>query len=176
MAPHLAAITTKWTFAGTVAITALGGAALYAVSWLAALPFKTSREQRGASYWGRDLFAWAVAGAVYGALIGLAAYGFLSIDKDWLKTRDLDGRLIQVLILMIFGVPWIITAQLIAEMIFVGLTSWERDSDADREWFGRSTGWFAAAAIIWFVVAYLVLVAGDVALWLWATYASAKYG
>ena len=39
-------------------------------------------------------------------------------------------------------------------MVFVGLTSWQRDSDSDREWFGRSTGWFAAAAIVWFAVAF----------------------
>src|SRR5262249_9116370 len=62
-----------------------------------------------------------------------------------------------------------------AEMIFVGLTSWEPGSDADREWFGRSTGWFAAAAIIWFVVAFLVLVAGELVLWLAADLGSAQY-
>ena len=32
------------------------------------------------------------------------------------------------LLALIYGVPWIIMAQLIAEMIFVGLTSWQHDS------------------------------------------------
>jgi hypothetical protein len=85
-----------------------------------------------------------------------------------------------VLVLAIYGVPWIITAQLTAEMIFVGLTSWEDRSDADREWFGRSTGWFAAAAIVWFVIAFLILVGADLAFRLlesaYAKYASALAG
>ena len=48
----------------------------------------------------------------------------------------------------IYGVPWIIMAQLIAEMIFVGLTSWQPYSDSDREWFGRSTGWFGGRRLM----------------------------
>ena len=56
------------------------------------------------------------------------------------------------LLALIYGVPWIIMAQLIAEMIFVGLTSWQTFSDSDREWFGRSTGWFGVVAFGWFIV------------------------
>jgi hypothetical protein len=177
MAPHLVAIRDKaWSLWATVTIAALGGAVLYAISWLAARPFKTgSSPRRPAMYWGRDLFAWAVAGAVYGALIGLAAYMFLTVNDASLAIGDATAWQVRLLVLMIGGVPWIITAQLIAEMIFVGLSSWEPGSDADREWFGRSTGWFAAAAIIWFVVAFLVLVAGDLLLWLVAKFDSAKY-
>ena len=66
-------------------------------------------------------------------------------------------------------------AQLIAEMIFVGLTSWQPYSDSDREWFGRSTGWFGVVAFGWFVATFLVLVAGEFVLWLVGEYTSAKY-
>ena len=66
------------------------------------------------------------------------------------------------LIAVIYGVPWIITAQLTAEMIFVGLTNWQPHSDEDREWFGRSTGYFAVVALMWFLTALMVLVAAEV--------------
>ena len=80
------------------------------------------------------------------------------------------------LIALIYGVPWIITAQLTAEMIFVGLTNWQPHSDADREWFGRSTGWFAVVALMWFAVTFLVLIAGEARLVdCVKSYDSAKY-
>jgi len=53
-------------------------------------------------------------------------------------------------------------AQLAAESIFVGLASYESDSDADREWLGRSAGWLAAVAVGWALTAFLVF-AGDYA-------------
>jgi Patatin-like phospholipase len=183
---HLAALETKqWPLWRTAVSAGVGGAVLYAVSWLAAVPFKTCGERRGFVYWGRDVLAWLASGAIFGVLVGLAVHLFVTVlskqDPSILlgyarvapETRD-------VLIVAIYGVPWIITAQLIAEMIFVGLTSWQYRSDADREWFGRSTGWFAAAAIVWFVVAFLILVGADLAFRLlesaYAKYASALAG
>jgi hypothetical protein len=143
-------------------------------------------------YWFRDCVAWTAAGAIYGALLGVAAHVFITKDllvlighpemsqpgASQVEAWKVTGRL---LVLLIYGVPWLVTAQLTAEMIFVGLTSWEPHSDADREWFGRSTGWFAAAAIMWFVVAFLILVGAYLALWFlqhvnYAKYASAVVG
>src|SRR5262249_46980874 len=49
-------------------------------------------------------------------------------------------------------------------MIFVGLTNWQPNSDADREWFGRSTGYFTVIALMWLVVMFLVLIAGELAI------------
>src|SRR5437764_14655607 len=68
------------------------------------------------------------------------------------------------MILSIYGVTLIIYCQLTAEMVFFGLKSWQRNSDSDREWFGRSTGWFAAAAIVWFAVAFAILIGAE---WAW---------
>jgi hypothetical protein len=61
---------------------------------------------------------------------------------------------------IIFGVPWVLTSQLVAEMIFVGLTSYERASDSDREWLGRAAGWVAVAAVVWAVTALLSIAIG----------------
>jgi hypothetical protein len=149
---------------------------VYALSWLAAFPFKTAKEQRGAVYWIRDCACWSIGGGgVYGALIGLGAYLFLTYDSTFLIGRpDIPDQTAHLLVLAIYGVPWLINAQLTAEMVFVGLTSWQRGSDSDREWFGRSTGWFAAAAIIWLIVAFLILVGAELA-WQSAASAYAKY-
>jgi hypothetical protein len=57
---------------------------------------------------------------------------------------------------LVFGVPWMLMAQLVAEMLFLGWSSYQRDSDADREWFGRSAGWTIAVAVIWLLVTFLV--------------------
>ncbi|MGA9008461.1 MAG: hypothetical protein WB495_16670 [Xanthobacteraceae bacterium] len=55
-----------------------------------------------------------------------------------------------------FGVPWVLLSQLMAEIIFVGSVSYERNSDPDREWLGRAAGWFAATSVVWAVGAFLV--------------------
>jgi hypothetical protein len=51
-------------------------------------------------------------------------------------------------------------SEMAAEMIFVGLTSYEKNSDSDREWLGRAAGWVAASAIIWAIVALLTFAGG----------------
>lgn len=152
------------------------GLVLYALSWLTAMPFRTAGEKRPPWYWPRDWACWTVgAGGVYGALMGLGVYLFLNHDLKFLIGRpDVAEDTANLLILAIYGVPWVINAQLTAEMIFVGLASWQRGSDSDREWFGRSTGWFAAAAIVWFAVAFAILVGAELA-WQYVVSNYAKY-
>jgi hypothetical protein len=146
-----------------------GGILLYAVSWLIAFPFTGAKEKQSSIYWLRDFLCWAIgAGGVFGALIGVGVYLLLKMTSTDAPILLLGYLLItlpttKVLLLCIFGVPWVINAQLTAEMIFVGLSSWQRGSDADREWFGRSTGWLAAAAIVWLFVAYLILAGAAIA-------------
>jgi hypothetical protein len=162
-----------WYFA---LVGILCGILVYAISWLAAFPFKTAQEERGAIYWIRDLACWSIGGGgVYGALIGLGAYLFVTYHCEFLLgSPEVPEGTARLLVLAIYGVPWLINAQLTAEMVFVGLTSWQRGSDADREWFGRSTGWFAAAAIIWLIVAFLILVGAELA-WQYVASNYAKY-
>lgn len=152
-----------WYFA----VVGIGvGFTFYAFGWLAALPFTHTGEQRKFWYWFRDWLSWALgAGGVYGALMGLGAYLYVQHDLKFLiGNPNVSDDTARLLILAIYGVPWIINAQLTAEMIFVGLTSWQKNSDSDREWFGRSTGWFAAAAIVWFAVSFAILIGAE---WAW---------
>jgi hypothetical protein len=130
-------------------LTAIAGLLIYSVGWIAGRRFSKG---------GWDFLAWAASGLVYGALVGLGAYLF-----SLLEPYPVDPGKIRVLLLsMIFGVPWILTSQLAAENIFIGLVSYEGDSDSDREWLGRAAGWLAAGAIAWALTAFLVF-AGEYA-------------
>ena len=51
-----------------------------------------------------------------------------------------------------------LVAQLLAEMIFVGLTSEEPNSEEDREWLGRAAGLSLLAGLGWIVVMHLAFI------------------
>jgi hypothetical protein len=125
-------------------LAALAGAVIYALGWLFA----------GRTYDPHDFGCWTFSGLVYGLLLGVGAYAFNQAPVDqYVLFNDL-------LLPVIFGVPWIIASQLIAEMIFVALTSYEADSDSDREWLGRSAGWYLLAVLGW-IVGTLLIFAGS---------------
>ena len=175
---------TTWSVFQLVVVAGLAGAAIYAASWLWAWPpRKHGKSACGKIYWVRDFYSWVIAGAVYGGLIGAGVYLLANYDL-WFVIGNTNlpnaaGHAVgsaagYFLIALIYGVPWIITAQLTAEMIFVGLTNWQPHSDEDREWFGRSTGYFTIVALMWFLTALLVLVAAEV-IWSYVkSYPSAK--
>src|ERR1043165_4820756 len=178
----------EWGLFKSTAISLLAGMGIYASAWILAWPpatwvahrdLTTGRlETRSHSYWLRDFVSWMAAGGVYGAMIGVGIYTVAKHPTwGWLLTgnADVDEATSMFLQAFIYGVPWIVTAQLTAEMIFVGLTSWQPPSDSDREWFGLSSGWFAVSAFGWFVATFLVLVAAEFLLWLIGEYDSAKY-
>jgi len=184
-----------WSLFQAATASMAAGMLIYALAWLAALPPWTWRprkdeatgrvESRSVGHWIRDFIAWVAGGGVYGAMIGVGIHVIArSVEYDttgyawaWLLmgNANVDHATAVFLLAFIYGVPWIVTAQLTAEMIFVGLTSWQPYSDSDREWFGRSTGWFAVFAFGWFVATFLVLVASDLMFWLVSESNSAKY-
>ena len=124
-----------------MAVATLPAAVVYSSAWLIA-----GRWRQG---W-RDLLAWTVSGGIYGALVALALHLYLIIPDEGVYG-------LQVYFLhLAFGVPWILLSQTMADMIFVGLTSYEHDGDADREWFGRSAGWYLAATLAWLLLGFLV--------------------
>jgi len=125
---------------------AIVGACLFAVGWIAGWPVRLSRK---------DFARWVGSGLVYGALVGLGAYLFERLCPYIDPASDLTLSLP-----IIFGIPWVLMSQLAAEMVFVGLVSYENDSDSDREWLGRAAGWTLAAAIGWAVTALLSIGVG----------------
>jgi len=183
---------TGWSLSKMEFLSLAVGAAIYALSWVLAWPPGRTHGPPAAwrtrRYWLRDFGSWAIAGGVYGALIGAGVYILAHYDLwfliGYINWPSASGASDQVsitsaagyfLIALIYGVPWIITAQLSAEMIFVGLTNWQPHSDADREWFGRSTGYFAVVALMWLLSMFLVLIGGELALAFLAKGGWAKY-
>jgi len=142
------------------------GAAIYGLTWIIAWPtWSDATDLR------RDFVAWLVAGAVYGSLLAVAidihrlvyGHGFWEFDTS-------------EIVLLVFGIPWVLTAQLIAEMIFVGLSSSEQDSDLDREWLGRAAGWCMVIALGWIIVMFFALVAAQAVTHLYTQYEEQVHG
>jgi hypothetical protein len=143
------------TNVGLILATTLGGCAIYALGWLAGSIFAWI-GRHGAKIVRRDLInsaidflAWASSGLVYGALVGLGALLFL-----WLGASASEAK--RLLLAAIFGVPWVLMAQLTADNIFGGLVSYEPLSDSDREWLGRAAGWVSAIAVAWVILVFLI--------------------
>jgi len=99
---------------------------------------------------------WTLSGSVYGALVGLGLYVYLVIPD-----QGVAGLSVSFLHLVFF-IPWILLSQLFAQMVFVGLASYESESEADREWLGRASGWFLSVGLIWLALLFLVLYFGVV--------------
>jgi hypothetical protein len=136
-----------WNRPHTLAVGAEWFAGLYAVGWLLA-----GRFRQGI----RDFFAWTLAGGIVGVVAGYAL--FASNHTDNLASTLLFGLPIadgQIVMYFIYGVPAVLFAQLLGEMAFIGLTSYQPASDADREWFGRAAGWVIAIIIGWLAATML---------------------
>lgn len=93
----------------------------------------------------RKAWGWMVAGACYGALIGLGTYLLL---PGFDPITHLPDPQKQFLLTMV-GLPWFLMSQLVAESVYVALTSAAARTDEQREWFARSAGWFMAAGAFW---------------------------
>lgn len=131
-----------------IIVGAVIGVLTFAVGWLVGNPL----------HWRcNDLVRWAASGLVYGGLVGYGAHLYAGLmpysgdPKDGVKL---------ILLPVILGVPWILVAQLFAEMVFVGLVSYQPNSDADREWLGRAAGWVAATAVAWILVTFITFAGG----------------
>jgi len=138
----------KVIFAGA---GALAGAAIYALGWLLGWP-----RQRD---W-VDLTLWCVAGSVYGALVAFGFYVYLQVpevahDVPATDVRSLIRILNSPVIYLIVGVPYILISQWVADMVFVGLTSFHKQFNAEQEWLGRAGGWLLVTAVGWNVLVFL---------------------
>jgi hypothetical protein len=136
-------------------ITAVAAVPFYLIGWIGGRTWIRSVQDL------RDFISWGASGLVYGGLVGLGAYLFLLLapysGHSCTPTPNAHWYL---LLPIIFGVPWVLTAQLAADNIFVALVSYQPNSDSDREWLGRAAGWLAAIAIVWALVAFLIFAGG----------------
>src|SRR6516162_425643 len=102
------------------------------------------------------LLYWVVSGAVAGVILAL---GY----ELWLATRgareyaDWIGDPWVKNILVVAGVGWAMFALLFGDNLYVGLASYARDADSEREWRARSSGWIFAVTLVWIVLSGIVL-------------------
>jgi hypothetical protein len=142
-----------WLFAGTA------GAGLYGITALAAHwsmrqdPDPPPRSQSIATW-----IAWLAAGGIAGALIGVGCQAFHGSVKTYAEHAY---RLVAI-----FGVAWVALSMFIAEAAYLGVTSYWKRSDAEREWLARSSGWFVAMTLGWAGLAGTALYGPDLADWL----------
>jgi len=130
---------------------ALAGAVIYALGWILGWP-----RQRDLL----DFALWCVAGSVYGALVAFGFYLYLHVpdvarDIPPTEVRSLIRILNSPVIYLIIGVPYILISQWVADMVFVGLTSFQKQFNAEQEWLGRAGGWLLVTAVGWNVLIFL---------------------
>ena len=74
------------------------------------------------------------------------------VSQLWATRPDLARDAI-----VVFGVSWIVLSLMVGEMLYIGLISYSRNGDADREWLARAAGWTVAVTLIWVCLSGLVL-------------------
>lgn len=95
----------------------------------------------------KRVWGWVLSGLVYGAVLAVGAH-LLGSGSD---------TALRLVLLVVFGPPWLLLAQVTAETAYVALTSASLHSDEQREWFARAAGWCIATGVGWIVVVGLAL-------------------
>jgi hypothetical protein len=132
---------------------AIAGGVCYALAWLLGSMLHsrdpgltTTRAALESDGRAKDLASWMVAGALTGCL--MAAGMQLSIAfggtfwTEWLT---------------VFGVAWTMLSIFGGELVYVGLRSYAKRGDMDREWLGRAAGWLTAGAASWALISAVSL-------------------
>jgi hypothetical protein len=191
--PWIDQIQSRFPSCGILCRGAALGAGIYFTSWFIALLWKAilrqapqpQLEQKPGHAW-VDLVTWCIVGAVFGAL---TAAGFLLLT--WIyapgaphtANPEMDFQLNAIATLVVVcGVPWVISARLIADVVFIAFADLVPGIDAGLEYQARSGGILTLAQLGWLIWFGLVLWAPPVENWLqqsfhgWATASLAAAG
>jgi hypothetical protein len=143
---------------------ALAGAVIYGISWWIAFLYRPVAFGRFAALSTEKdpvpslqlLLYWIITGAVAGAIL---AFGY----ELWLGTRGASdynawvGKAWVKNLLVVTGVGWVMFALFLGDTLYVGLASYAKDGDSEREWRARSSGWIVAVILVWVVSCGIVL-------------------
>jgi hypothetical protein len=135
------------------------GSVIYLVSWFAASLWKyilrgSPQPQLEKKVWHAwvDLATWCVAGAAFGIQI---AVGYLVVTTFFAPPQTTDET--RAALVGMFGLPWIVSARLIADVIFIAFAEFIPGADAGLEYQARSGGIFTLAQLGWLLWFGLVL-------------------
>ena len=142
-------------------------ASLYLLAWV--VPLISARQQgqnrpsdQGWPIWASvlaDLAAWLVGGVVFGVVLMLGTELYQAIDAMPPQAAvELGGPADRHSYMQAICVApaWVLLGYLSAEIVFLGLRSYDFWGDENREWFARSAGWYGVAGIGWMVLTFLV--------------------
>ncbi len=174
-------------FSNPLALGGLLGFGLYAISWVAAYvwilvpgsdpqlakePHARQRISRvpdslprRIGKWNREHWpqlaefgAWCLAGVAFGVLV---AAGHMLLR--YLTAPDFplfyDSPRAQILVLVTCGIPWILGARMIADVVFVAPATFLPRSDGDLEYQARAGGLYTLVQLGWLIWFGLVLFA-----------------
>jgi Patatin-like phospholipase len=167
------------------------GFGVYLISWFLALGWRSSRLYRAPApvhykKWNSavDLAAWCAAGVAFGTLVsaGFLLVQWISahlISTHWISTLADDpvqrASLVNAIvgaIVGVCGVPWILGARIVGDVIAAAGTEIVPMSDANLEYQARSGGLYALAQVGWLVWFGLVLSGSLIAREVWSTTAT----
>ena len=151
---------------------AIGGGVCYALAWLIATAFRSRDPALSSSRaalvdsesQSKDLVSWVVAGAVAGCLLAAG-----------MQVGVMLGGTYRTEWLTVLGSSWTMLSIFGGELIYVGLRSYAKRGDSDREWLARAAGWLTAGAVSWALIAAValfgppVLTAGTTTVASWVT-------
>ena len=153
----------EWFTLAVLIRGAILGVAIYAVSWFVGYAWSALLQEKpqpplGPKTYARfDFFTWCGAGAVFGLLI---AAGLLLLFQ--LRSSEED----KAIWVGVCGLPWIVLARVIADVVFIAFAEFIPGADAGLEYQARSGGIFMLAQLGWLIWFGLVLVAPPVVNWL----------
>jgi patatin-like phospholipase len=149
---------------GWLALGAGAGAVIYGVAWWIAFLWRPGAFGRFAVLSTKKdpvpalqlLLYWVVTGAVAGVILALGYELWLATRgtreyTDWIGDPGVKN------ILVVAGVGLAMFALLFGDTLYVGLASYARDGDSEREWRARSSGWIFAVTLVWIVLSGIVL-------------------
>jgi hypothetical protein len=180
-------LTSLAPFSHPLALGGLLGLGLYAISWVAAylwlfvpgsdrqVPTPTDAHQPvsrvsdnllhrigqwSSDYWPQlaEFGAWCLAGVAFGMLVA-AGHMLLQYLAAPSSSFFYESPRWQLLALVTGGVPWILGARMIADVVFVAPATFLPRSDGDLEYQARAGGLYTLAQLGWLIWFGLILFA-----------------
>ncbi len=140
---------------------ALWGGGIYLLAWffgrVGSMP-QTDPTERKIEW--VDVGFWTLSGALVGVI---ATLGMIGIEAGY-AGDDMAGA---TRLAVTLGLSGFVLAYLIGELLYVGIASFSRKGDMDREWLARSSGWLSATAVGWTLFSAVALYAPIVLLYGW---------
>jgi hypothetical protein len=108
----------------------------------------------------KDYLCWVGGVLTFAALVWAGASAIHGLPTR-IVLADAAGKtpiiIMRESLVVVFGMPWFLTATMFAHFIYLLLRSHSRKGEVEREWLGRASGWHFIAALAWIILSAIVL-------------------